>query len=154
MIKAVDVIPESFRARPKTQLELIEDDIREAINTGIETFEFIDERYNYMNLANYARQPICKLTRQAIQAKFDEYMKDKNCVISFSSLGGIGLKRDFNAYIRVQRMTDENGNPHVYGHISSDGLKFIWEKYYLPRVKELLKAKQNWAQKYGNKTAC
>ena len=138
-----------MRTRPKTQLELIEDDIREAIENDIENFEFIDERYNYANLANYARQPICRLTNQAVQAKFDEYMKDQNFTISFSSLGGIGLKRDYNAFICVQRMMDEKGNYHVYGRISWEGLEHIWQKYYLPRVKELLTEKKNWAKKYS-----
>ena len=156
MIKAVDAVPETYKVRPKTQLDLIEDDIREAIEKGISTFEFIDERYNYVNLPNYARMPIYKLTRQAIQGRFDEYMKDQPCTISFNDGDmHINLKRDHNAYIYVHKVTDENGKIHVYGHIIPEGLDLIWDKYYLPKIKELVSAKIGWLRRYGRMgTAC
>ena len=157
MIKAVDAVPESYRVRPKTQLELIEDDIREAITNGIKTFEFIDDRYNYANLANYARGPIHKLTEQAIQARFDDYIKDKPIRIEFKDVRyKVALKRDYNAYIYVHRVTDEEGIAHVYGHILPEGLDLIWEKYYLPVAKELINAKLYWLKVYGKEveTAC
>ncbi len=157
MIKAVDAIPESYQVRPKTQLELIEDDIREAITNGIKTFEFVDERYNYANLANYARGPIHKLTEQAIQARFDEYIKDKPIHIEFKDVRyKVFLKRDYNAYIYVCRVTDEEGKAHVYGHILPEGLETIWEKYYLPIINELINTKLYWLKVHGRKvkTAC
>ena len=157
MIKAVDVVPKSIKVRPKTQLELIEDDIREAITNDIKVFEFIDERYNYANLANYARGPIHKLTEQAIQARFDEYIKDKPVRIEFKDVRyKIALRRDYNAYIYVHRVTDEEGKAHVYGHILPEGLDLIWEQYYLPVIKELVNAKLYWLKVYGKEveTAC
>ena len=156
MIKAVDVVPKSIKVRPKTQLELIEDDIREAITNDIKVFEFIDERYNYANLANYARGPIHKLTEQAIQARFDEYIKDKPVCIEFKDVRyKIALRRDYNAYIYVHRVTDEEGKAHVYGHILPEGLDLIWEQYYLPVIKELVSAKIGWLRRYGRMgTAC
>lgn len=157
MIKAVDVLPESYRARPKTQLELIEDDIREAITNGIKTFEFIDERYNYANLANYARGAIHKFTEQAIQARFNEYIKDKPIRIDFKDVRyKVVLKRDYNAYIYVHRVTDEEGKAHVYGHILPEGLDAIWENYYLPIIDELINTKLYWLKVCGKKvkTAC
>ena len=143
MIKAA-TLPEKAKRKMKrkTQIDLITEDLWQAINQGIPTFEFIDDSYNYKHLANYCRMPVYTVSMEMIERKYLKYAKTLPVYVPFSDVRCAMRHIPYDFYIQIHHVTDEEGKPHVYGSIHPDGLEECWKDKFLPCIEKLVAEKQ------------
>ena len=137
MIKAVDSLPRKAKVRKKTTLELITDDLRNAVKNKIHMFEFCGKDYNLKYLQNYCSHPVWQIYIESLEQTFLKYIIGKPFPVNvdFDDLINM-VKRDEKGcdkkYIHITHVTDKNGKEHVYGKINPMALKEAWERYYKP----------------------
>lgn len=137
MIKAVESLPKQVRIRKKTMMELITDDLREAIKNKIHAFEFCGKNYNLKYLQGYCSQPISQIYMESLEQTFLKYIIGKPFPknINFFNLLCMVTREEKDCskkYIHIKHVTDEHGKDHVYGKIDPKALKEAWERYYKP----------------------
>lgn len=115
MIKPIDEIPKNTSQKRESYREMIRNDIREAMDKGIDKFEFIGE-YKYKYLAVYAREEAKHILYNIARERFAQMRGDEEIYLS-----SIDIKSD--EYIQISSLKGETPDrPRVFCRIDLSGL--------------------------------